>query len=81
MAQDKYYYHQQQLKKDMQTSDSFTGERKCISIPNYKRSIKKYWKLGAAKEGINESEFALKSISNFCLEKGYVTPKQLVEMM
>ncbi len=81
MAQDKYYYQQLPLTKNMQTSDTFTGERKCISIPNHKRKIKNIWKLGAAKEGLNESEFALKSISNFCLEKGYVTTKQLVEMM
>ena len=46
MAQDKYYYHQLPLTKNMQTSDTFTGERKCISIPNHKRKIKNIWKLG-----------------------------------
>ena len=40
MAKDKYYYHQLPLTKNMQTSDTFTGERKCISIPNHKRKIK-----------------------------------------
>ena len=81
MAQDKYYYHQLPLTKNMQTSDTFTGERKCISIPNHKRKIKNIWKQGSAKEGINESEFALQCIYKNCLEKGYITPKQLVEMM
>ena len=50
MAQDKYYYHQLPLTKNMQTSDTFTGERKCISIPNHKRKIKNIWKQGAAKK-------------------------------
>ena len=81
MAQDKYYYHQLPLTKKMQTSNTFTGERKCISIPNHKRNIKNIWKQCAAKEGINESEFALQSIYKNCLEKGYITTKQLVEMM
>ena len=73
MAQDKYYYQQLPLTKNMQTSDTFTGERKCISIPNHKRKIKNIWKLGAAREGINESEFALQCIYKNCLEKGYIT--------
>ena len=48
MAQDKYFYDQLPLTKNMQTSDTFTGERKCISIPNHKRKIKNIWKQGAA---------------------------------
>ena len=81
MAQDKYFYDQLPLTKNMQTNDTFTGERNCISIPNHKIKIKNIWKLGAAREGINESEFALQCIYKNCLEKGYITTKQLVEMM
>ena len=52
-----------------------------VQRPHHKRKIKNVWKYGAAKEGINESEFALQSIYKNCLEKGYITTKQLVEMM
>ena len=73
MAQDKYFYDQLPLTKNMQTSDIFTGEKVYFDSKSQEKKSKNIWKLGAAREGINESEFALQCIYKNCLEKGYIT--------
>ena len=55
--------------------------RTCVSVPLHRRKVLDVWKLGAEKEGMNKSQYALKCIYETTFNKGHITAKQLVEMM
>ena len=65
----------------MRTYDSDETIRTCVSVPLHRRKVLDVWKLGAEKEGMNKSQYALKCIYETTFNKGHITAEQLVEMM